>query len=256
MTWDGGEQAGFSAPAAVKDLERRWGLTLVSFAPGGSAAPLPRVQQLVQRILDGRLGGRPDEPLVEFYDVEQLHCTHLTLTRSSAWGPVRLADFVKPGTDPRLLCDILADETEGLGAIRVRLDRLEVSGNGFQLVGPCADEESVERRSRLLERLNERLPRYFRLGRRPWDTDPARHGSVHMRLGFVKRPCDDFGALAAEVAGSVIDPITLSFDDVTLVHHRYRSLRPPHAGSLRFPLHGRVAGDPSPPSFDRLHLPR
>src|SRR5690349_8282047 len=96
----------FSALAAVKDLERRWGLTLVSFVPSGSAAPLLRVQRLVQKMLDDHLVVRPDEPLVEFYDVEQLHSTHLTLTRSSARGPVRLADFVKPGTDPRQLCDV------------------------------------------------------------------------------------------------------------------------------------------------------
>src|SRR6266487_1362452 len=148
----------FSALAAVKDLERRWGLTLVSFVPSGSAAPLLRLQQLVQKMLDRHLAVRPDEPLVEFYDVEQLHCTQLTLTRSSAWGPVRLADFVKPGIDPQQLCNILARETEGLGNITVRLDRLVLSDNGFQLFGGCADEDSVGRRFRLLERLNTQLP--------------------------------------------------------------------------------------------------
>ncbi len=175
----------FSALAAVKDLERRWGLTLVSFVPSGSAAPLLRLQQLVQKMLDRHLAVRPDEPLVEFYDVEQLHCTQLTLTRSSAWGPVRLADFVKPGIDPQQLCNILARETEGLGNITVRLDRLVLSDNGFQLFGGCADEDSVGRRFRLLERLNTQLPGHFNLGRRAWDTDPAQHGFVHVRLGFV-----------------------------------------------------------------------
>src|SRR4051812_40981482 len=120
----------FSAPTAVKDLERRWGLTLVSFVPGRSAAPLLRVQQLVRKMLDRPPVVGPDEPLVEFYDVEQLHCTQLTLTRSSARGPVRLAEFVKPGVDPQRLCDILARATGGLGAITVRLDRLVLSDNG------------------------------------------------------------------------------------------------------------------------------
>jgi len=243
----------FSALAAVKDLERRWGLTLVSFAPSGSAVQLLGLQQLVQKVLDRHLVG-PDEPLVEFYDIEQLHCTHLTLTRSSAWGPVRLADFVKPGIDPQQLCNILARETDGLGAITVRLDRLELSDNGFQLVGNCADEDSVGRRFRLLKRLNTQLPHYFNLGRRAWDTDPARHQFVHMRLGFMKRPCNDYESIVADVARSVIDPITLTFADLTVVHHRYRSLRAPHAGSLRFPLNGQASDDRAAPSFGHLNL--
>ena len=246
----------FSALAAVKDLERRWGLTLVSFVPSGSAAPLLRLQELVQKMLDRHLAVRPDEPLVEFYDAEQLHCTQLTLTRSSAWGPVRLADFVKPGIDPQQLCNILARETEGLGNITVRLDRLVLSENGFQLFGACADEDSVGRRFRLLERLNTQLPCYFNLSRRAWDTDPARHGFVHMRLGFVKRLCSDYESLVAEVARSSIEPITLSFADVTVVHHRYRSLLAPHAGSLRFPLNSRARDDRAVPSFGHLNLLR
>ena len=242
----------FSALAAARDLERRWGLTLVSFVSGGSAAPLLRLQQHIQKMVDGHLVLGSDEPLVEFYDVEQMHCTHLTLTRSSAWGPVGLADFVKPGIDPQQLCDIVARETEGVGTITVRLDRLDFSDNGFQLVGGCADEDSVGRRCRLLERLNTQLPVCFNLSRRAWDTDPARHEFVHMRLGFMKRPCNDDESLAADVARLVIDPITLSFADVALVHHRYRSLRAPHAGSLRFPLNDR-ARDRAAPSFGHLN---
>jgi hypothetical protein len=244
----------FSVLAAAKDLERRWGLTLVSFVPSGSAAPLLRLQHLIQKMLDGHLAVGQDEPVVEFYDVEQLHCTHLTLTRSSAWGPVGLPDFAKPGVDPQQLCDILARETEGLGAITVRLDRLELSDNGFQLIGRCADEDSVGRRFRLLERLNTQLPLYFNLSRRAWDTDPARHGLVHLRLGFMKRPCDDHESLVADVARTSIDPITLNFADVTLVHHRYRSLRSPHAGSLRFPLNGQPRDDRAAPPFGHLNL--
>lgn len=245
---------GFSAPAVTKDLERRWGLTLVSFVPAGSAAPVLEVQRLVRRLLDRHTAVRPDEPLVEFYAPEQLHCTHLTLTRSSAWGPVRLADFVKPGADPRQLCQILARETNGLGAITVHLDRLELADNGFVLRGACAAGESTDRRVGLLERLNQRLPAHFNLGRRAWDTDPARHASVHMRIGFLKRPCDGFESLVADVASAVIDPITLCFSGVTLLHHRYRSLRGPHAGSLHFPLDGRAAGDRSDALFSRLNL--
>lgn len=244
---------GFSASAAARDLERRWGLTLVSFVPGGSAAPLVRLQQHIQKVVNGHLVLGADEPLVEFYSVEQLHCTHLTLTRSSAWGPVGLAEFVKPGIDPQQLCDIVARETQGVGAIMVRLDRLDFSDNGFQLVGGCADEDSVRRRRRLLERLNTQLPVCFNLSRRAWDTDPARHEFVHMRLGFMKRPCHDDDSLAADVARLVIDPITLGFAEVTLVHHRYRSLRAPHAGSLRFPLDGRAV-ERAVPSFGRLNL--
>jgi hypothetical protein len=246
----------FSALDAVKDLERRWGLTLVSFVPAAAAAPLLRVQQLVQKMLDRHLDVPPDGPLVEFYDREQLHSTHLTLTRSNASGPVRLADFVKADVDPQQLCDILASETEELGDITVRLDRLVLSDNGFQLLGSCADEDSMGRRFRLLERLNTQLPRYVNLSRRAWDTDPARHGSVHVRLGFVKRPISEYESLAAEVAGSSIDPITITFADVTLVHHRYRSLRAPHAGSLRFPLNGRASDDRPVPSVGQVNLLR
>jgi hypothetical protein len=244
----------FSALGAVKDLERRWGLTLVSFVPSGSTAPLLRLQRRVQKMLDRHLVVRPDEPMVEFYDLEQLHCTQLTLTRSSAWGPVPLADFVKPGIDPQELSDILARETEGLGNIAVRLDRLVLSDDGFLLLGSCADEDSMRRRFRLLERLNAQLPRYFNLSRRAWDTDPAQYGRVHMRLGFAKRPCSDYESLAAEVARSSIDPITVSFADVVLVHHRYRSLLAPHAGSLRFPLDSGARDDRAAPSVGHLNL--
>lgn len=238
----------------TRDLERRWGLTLVSFVPSGSAAPLLGVQRRVWEVLGRHLVAGVDEPLAEFYDVEHLHCTHLTLTRSSAWGPVRLADFVRPGIDPQRLCDILARETAGLGTITVRLDWLELSGNGFQLVGGCADEDSAGRRSRLLERLNAQLPRHFQLGRRAWDTDPARHRFVHMRLGFLKRPGRDHESLVGEVARLPIEPITLGFTDVTLVHHRYRSLRGPHAGSLRFPLDGPARDESAAPPFGHLNL--
>lgn len=225
----------------AKDLERRWGLTLVSFAPAGSAERVLRLQRLIRPLVD--------ESLVEFYAAEQLHCTHLTLTRSSARGPVTVAEFVKPGVDPRRLCDIVADETDGLGAITVRLDRMTLSDNGFQLIGECADDESARRRFTLLDNLNRRLPALFHLSRRPWDTDPARHRSVHMRLGFLKRHCDDYETLAAGVARLPIAPVTLSFTDVTLVHHRHRSLRAPHAGAVGFPLNGRAA-----PSFGDLNL--
>jgi hypothetical protein len=108
----------------------------------------------------------------------------------------------------------------------------------------------------LLERLNTQLPCQFNLGRRAWDTDPARHQFVHMRLGFVKRPCGDYESLVAEVARSSIEPITLSFADVALVHHCYRSLFAPHAGSLRFPLNGPARDDRAVPSFGHLNLLR
>jgi hypothetical protein len=238
----------------VKDLERRWGLTLVSFVPAGSVAPLVRVQQRVQQMLDHDSAVRREEPSAEFYDVEQLHCTHLTLTRSSAWGPVRLADFVKPHVDPQQLCDILARETDGLGDITVNLDRLALSDNGFVLFGSCADDASAGRRLRLLERLNAELPRHFNLSRREWDTDPARHRFVHLRLGFVKRPRGDHASLVAEVARLAIGPVTLTFGEVALVHHRYRSLRPPHAGSLRFPLNRPAREDRAVPSFGLVNL--
>jgi hypothetical protein len=243
-----------SALAAVNELERRWGLTLVSFVPDGSAAPLVRHQRHAQELLDRQLGLRPAEPVVEFYGVDQLHCTHLTLTRSSAWGPVRRADLARPGVDPQRLCDILARETAGLGAITVRLDRLALSDNGFVLFGACADEASASRRRTLLERLNAQLPRSFNLSRRAWDTDPARHGLVHLRLGFVKRPISGHEQLVGAVARSPIDPITLTFSDVTVVHHRYRTLRAPHAGSLQFPLADTPSNDRAVPSVEQLNL--
>lgn len=244
--------AGFSPQAVTKDLERRWGLTLVSFVPAGAAEPVLEVQRLVRRMLDRHTSGqRPDEPIIEFYAPEQLHSTHLTLTRSSAWGPVRVVEFVKPGVDPGTLCEILSHETAGLGPITVRLERLEVVDNGFVLRGVCADGASTERRVGLLSRLNERLPAHFNLDRRAWDTDPGRYASVHMRVGFLKRACDGFEALVAEVASAAIEPITITFPVVTLLHHRYRSLRPPHAGSLHFPLDGT---DASGALFSRLNL--
>jgi hypothetical protein len=77
-----------------------------------------------------------------------------------------------------------------------------------------------------------------------------------MRLGFLKRSRGDYDSLVAEVTNASVDPITLSFPDVMLVHHRYRSLRAPHAGSLRFPLNGRAPDDGAVPSFGHLNLLR
>jgi hypothetical protein len=239
------------AAGVAKDLERRWGLSLVSFVPAGSAAPLLGLRQCLRETLDRRPA--TDEPVIEFYDLEQLHCTQLTLARSSAWGPVRQVDFVKAGVDPQELSDIVARETAGLGEIRVRLDRLVLSAEGLLLYGGCADDDSTARRCRLLDRLNTELPRYFNVGRRSWDTDPARYGRVHMRLGFAKRRCVDCESLVADVATSSFEPITVTFPDVVLVHHRYRTLRGPHAGSLRFPLDD-PAGDRAVPPIGQLNL--
>jgi hypothetical protein len=75
-----------------------------------------------------------------------------------------------------------------------------------------------------------------------------------MRLGFLKRPGRDHESLVGEVARLPIEPITLGFTDVTLVHHRYRSLRGPHAGSLRFPLDGPARDEPAAPPFGHLNL--
>jgi hypothetical protein len=228
---------GFAIDLVIKDLERRWGLALVSFAPPETATQVRGVQELVRELTTPH-ASQPQEPTVDFYDAEQLHCTHLTLTRSSAWHPVRSSELVKPGRDGQRLCDVLAQETAGLGPIAVLLDRVDLSDNGFNLLGACADDPSAARRSQLLDHLNQRLPEDFNLSRRAWDTDKESYLNVHMRIGFVKRSFPGYDKLPEATNVVSIDPILAVFSELTLVHHRYRSLRPPHEGSATFALDG------------------
>jgi hypothetical protein len=227
--------------AIVRDLEPRWGLTLVSFLPGKPAEAVRGIQQRLEE-LGSALYPSSDEdgPLMQLYATAQLHCTHLTLTRSDPWGPIRLQDFVKPQSDPLFLFTIVARIAAAVGPINVRLDSLEMSDDrvGLRLNGQCSSIESLARRAALLRTANTELERHFNLSRRPWDTDPTEHGNVHVRIGFLKRRPSSYADFRRAALALKFEPIEAELRDISIVHHRFRSLLFPQQGLVTRPLGG------------------
>jgi len=224
----------------VRDLEKRWGLTLVSFLPRDACARVLALQQEISRLAYGPAPGPTvGEPAIEFYDQNHLHCSHFTLTRSSAWGPVRLEEFIKPDSDIRQLLTILCNAASLSAPIQVRLDRLRASEgkNSIVLLGSCTPATAPVR-SALLSSLNQRLPEFFNISSRRADRDPEKYAEVHCRPAFFKRPIADFSEFARRLASLQFPPIECRFLEVSLVHHRYRSLAPPQEGILHIPLGG------------------
>lgn len=222
----------------VKDMEKRWGLSLVSFLPQPTQECVALLQKEISRL--AYTNAYPLDPSIELYGLPHLHCTHLTLARSNAWGPIMAQDFVKPGHHLIELFEIIQANTSEIPTINVKLNALRMSpdGLGLILVGRCADADgaSANGRRRLLEKLNEDLPRAFNLSRRSRDRDRSRYDRLHCRLGFLKRPIEDYAVFAEEVRRIAFAPISVAIREVTLVHHRYRSLLGPSEGEFRFPL--------------------
>ncbi len=222
--------------AIVKNMEKRWGLTLVSFLPPGAQKCVASLQREISNLAYG--AASPCDPFIEFYGLSHLHSTHLTLRRSDGWGPVKEQDFVKAGHRLSELFEIIQGISSQVTVIRLKLDRLRMSpdGLGFILVGKTSDDKSAETRAFLLATLNRDLPRAFNLSRRHWDTDASKYPKVHCRIGFLKRPVENYEGLAQSVEGISFSPIRFTIKEIAIIHHRDRSLRPPHAGDYSFPL--------------------
>jgi hypothetical protein len=233
--------------AIVKTMEKRWGLSLVSFLPVDAQEVIVRVQAEIAKTTDVSAGTKEKAaPFLEFYDRRHLHSTHLTLTRSDPCGPVRADRFVKPGHDLYELFEAIRRIASQVEPIQVRLDSLEMTydGIGFLLLGRCEGKESGRQRTLLLQTLNQVLPRAFHLSRRAWDTDSDKYHSLGCRIGFLKRPPPQGYAAFIKAMGAIsFEPVTFSLKCITLVHHRYRTLAFPQQGGFDFPLGQYIEAD-------------
>ena len=226
----------------VKNIEKRWGLSLISFLPLDAQQHVKSLQDKISNF--PYVTKPPVDPNTEFYGLSHLHCTHLTLRRSNVWGPVRAQDFVKPGHDLFELFEIVNGITSQIQFIRVRLDTLQMShdGLGIILIGTCGDDVSTKNRGVLLESLNNACPKAFSLSVRNWNSNPSKYHAFHCRIGFLKRPIENYNIFAKRVHTMKFTPISFTIKDVTIVHHRYRSLMPPHQGEFSFRLGSDLSG--------------
>lgn len=231
--------------AIVKNMERRWGLTLVSFLPPEARERLLQLQGRISRPWDGKAEDRLSQGrfYLELYQPRQLHCTHLTLTRSDPGGPVKAETFVKEGRHLFQLFETIHELTSQSRPFQVRLDCLRIApgGLGIVLLGECIDDESPGYRQFLLSELNRTLPGRFNVSMRDWDTDPSEFHRLHCTLGYIKRPLPQgYGPFAERIEGIELSPLSFTLKDVTLIHHKQRTLAFPQEGSVDFPLGKRV----------------
>ena len=115
-------------------------------------------------------------------------------------------------------------------------------GLGIILIGTCSDDVSIKNRKVLLENLNETLPNAFNLSMRKWNTDSSRHHALHCQIGFLKRPIENYRIFVKRVHAMEFTPISFTIKEVTVVHHRYRSLMPPHQGEFSFQIGSDLRG--------------
>jgi hypothetical protein len=143
--------------------------------------------------------------------------------------------------------------------MRVRFDRLVMSKDGSSIVltGACNSKKSKEYRTRLLRSLNVKLPAKFHISMRSWDRKESEFDKLHCRIAFLKRPLDMYPAFLDSLQGLTGQflPISFFLKVITLVHHRYRSLEPPHEGEFSFPLDPDLRGGVSAAVFvSRVNL--
>lgn len=240
--------------ATVRDFERRWGLTLVSFLPSDEAPKVKSLQATISRVLDGLPQSQQAEPTIEYYDTDHLHCTHMTLRRSSAWGPVREVDLVREDASFSDFFHLLRDTSLALEPITIVLDKLDVnaSGLGLLLIGRTDDQTPAGARERLLSRLNADLPRILNLSIRPGDDNPANFHEVHCRLGFFKRPIQNHVSFVEQLREATFRPMRVQLESIALVHHRNRMLRPPHQGCVELPLGMPLSDEVSAAAFHQM----
>jgi len=227
--------------AIVKNMERRWGLALVSFFTPEAQERVVLLQHEISKLWGecGKDSIRRGRLYIEFYQPQQFHCTHLTLARSDPSGPIRAETFLKENRRLFDLFGIIHGITSQIQPIRVVFDRLTMAydGLGIVLLGECADEDSIRYRQTLLANLNQILPEFFSLSRRSWDTDSSKYRKLHSSLGVLKRPPPQgHVTFADDIKRIDFDPLSFAFEDVTLVHHTYRTLAFPQEGSITFPL--------------------
>jgi hypothetical protein len=227
--------------AVVKNLEKRWGLTLASFLPLGAHGRILQLQREISRLIvaDSAPSLRQGRFYIEFYEPQHFHCTHLTLTRSDPSGPVRVKGFVKESHTLFELFRMIKEVTSRIGPLKAQLNRLTMKYGefGIVLLGECVGKDSISYRRTLIELLNEALPKAFNISPRSWDADPSKFPQLHSALGYVKRPVPNgYDALIDQIKHIEFDPILFTLESITLVHHRHRSLAVPQQGSVTFPL--------------------
>jgi hypothetical protein len=225
----------------VKNLEKRWGLTLVSFLPSEAQEQVREVQNAVAQVWKKLI---PDDSCqaracIKFYEPDHFHCTHFTLKRSNPVGQVKAANFLKKGHKMFELFEIIDRVTSRIQPINVRLDRMTLidSGLGIILVGECEDKESARYRQSLLEDLNRHLPEAFIICKRKMDSKTSQFLKLHCTLGYFKRPMHKkYQQFVENVKNHKFNSAKFRLESVDLVHHRYRSLEFPQEGIVSFPL--------------------
>lgn len=222
----------------IKDLEKRWGLSAVSFLPLIAQKQVKSLQDKISML--PFLPKPPDDPILEFYETSHLHCTHFTLKRSNGWGMIKVQDFVKPQHTLFELFEIINKITSSIQPFKVKLDALKLSrdGLGIILTGACINSKSVKHRQILLVECNKELPKCFDISPRSWDRDSSKFHELHCRIGFLKRPFNDYKNDINNLLqlGNDFLPISFTIENISIVHHQYRSLKPPQVGEFQLPL--------------------
>ena len=225
----------------VKNLEYRWGLTLVSFLPADIKNEIHQIQVRLSNLCTdqndpGLRGGRTT---FSFYNFENCHCTHFTITRSDPKGPVRKKAIVKNDRSLIELLHIMKQATANIGPMTIEMNRICLSRDmlGIVLTGHCKDEQSIEYRCKLLNELNKSLPEVLNVYTRSWDRDPAQFSKIHCAIAYIKRPPpNEFSAFQQQINQIEFNPIQFTIKDIDIVHHSRRSLAFPQEGRVTFRL--------------------
>jgi len=165
-----------------------------------------------------------------------MHTTHYTLTRSSAWGPLRAAEFFTERYRAADLFSAINHVTSRTAPLEVRLDRITITHDrlGVIMLGECTDQDACRA---FMAGLNTALADKFHISPRSADTDPARFHQRHLTLAYLRRSPGDYAAFCSDIKQEItFRPVSYTVKTVTLVHHRFRSLAPPQEGSFTFPL--------------------
>ncbi len=229
--------------AILKNSEPRWGLTLVSFLAGET------VQALRSLVLAG-LGARAAP--VTFAAPGQAHTTHLSLTRSQPEGPVRLGQLLLPGGELYALYEAVRRVTAGASPFRGQFTTLQVAADGVGLVlkGESTDLQTDLQRGKL-----QALPQTLAAAIQVEQKWPPQPGTFHCTLGTLREPLspEAYPQFIRAVGTLAFAPVGFVLEEVVLVHHQYRTLRPPQLGRVAFPL-GQPAGMTADEFAARLNL--
>jgi hypothetical protein len=226
----------------VKSLENRWGLTIVSFLPTQVQQELVSLQSQISNMANSfaqKDDIREGRKFIEIYPPEQFHCTHFTLTRSDPSGPVRKSDILKSNANLYDMYKAVARIASQTGPITVVLNQIAptMDGLGIVLLGKCQDDVSAQNRIFLIGELNTSLAKSFALSSRSWDSDQTKFKYVHCSLGYLKaEPPQGYREFVSRIEKIKFEPIKFSLQSISLVHHRFRTLRFPQEGHVDFQL--------------------